>query len=217
MTWCPTAFPSRRSTRVMNKRAISNLIDTCYRQVGLKETVVFADQLMYTGFSYATRAGLSIGVDDMEIPPEKRDILGKAEAEVKEVQEQFRSGFLTNGERYNKVVDIWSQTNDHVANAMMEKLGSEVVRDAEGNEVTQPSFNPIFMMADSGARGSAAQIRQLAGMRGPDGEAGRLHHRDAHQRQLPRRGSTSSSTSSPPTARARASPTPPSRPRTRGT
>ena len=169
----PPAIPFEAVNRIMNKRAISDLIDICYRQVGLKETVVFADQLMYTGFSYATRAGLSIGVDDMEIPQEKREILGKAEAEVKEVEEQFRSGFLTNGERYNKVVDIWSQTNDEVAGAMMDKLGSEVVRDAEGNDVRQDSFNPIFMMADSGARGSAAQIRQLAGMRGlmakPDG------------------------------------------------
>ena len=169
----PAGIPFEAVNRIMNKRAISDLIDICYRQVGLKETVVFADQLMYTGFSYATRAGLSIGVDDMEIPEEKRDILSKAEAEVKEVEEQFRSGFLTNGERYNKVVDIWSQTNDDVAGAMMDKLGSEVVRDAEGNDVRQPSFNPIFMMADSGARGSAAQIRQLAGMRGlmakPDG------------------------------------------------
>ena len=169
----PDGIPFEAVNQVMNKRAISNLIDTCYRHVGLKETVVFADQLMYTGFSYATRAGLSIGVEDMEVPPEKRDILKKAEGEVKEVEEQFRSGFLTNGERYNKVVDIWSQTNDQVADAMMEKIGSEVVRDAEGNEVREPSFNPIFMMADSGARGSAAQIRQLAGMRGlmakPDG------------------------------------------------
>ena len=169
----PPGIPFEAVNQIMNKRAISDLIDICYRQVGLKETVVFADQLMYTGFSYATRAGLSIGVDDMEIPQEKREILGKAEAEVKEVEEQFRSGFLTNGERYNKVVDIWSQTNDDVANAMMDKLGNEMVRDAEGNEVRQPSFNPIFMMADSGARGSAAQIRQLAGMRGlmakPDG------------------------------------------------
>ena len=169
----PPGIPFEAVNQIMNKRAISDLIDICYRQVGLKETVVFADQLMYTGFSYATRAGLSIGVEDMEIPHEKRDILGKAEAEVKEVEEQFRSGFLTNGERYNKVVDIWSQTNDDVANAMMDKLGSEVVRDVEGNEIRQPSFNPIFMMADSGARGSAAQIRQLAGMRGlmakPDG------------------------------------------------
>ena len=169
----PPGIPFEAVNQIMNKRAISDLIDICYRQVGLKETVVFADQLMYTGFSYATRAGLSIGVEDMEIPQEKREILSKAEAEVKEVEEQFRSGFLTNGERYNKVVDIWSQTNDDVANAMMDKLGSEVVRDAQGNDVRQPSFNPIFMMADSGARGSAAQIRQLAGMRGlmakPDG------------------------------------------------
>ena len=295
----PPGIPFEAVNQIMNKRAISDLIDICYRQVGLKETVVFADQLMYTGFSYATKAGLSIGVDDMVIPendvsvttkglvtsgavyrgPDKLDpelvasleslnyepasfdariwrsnlgqelwtflkkpenvgamaaasvgerpaieplnaalddgfrdeiekeehgkagqskqmigrmirqvlkavdfeymerskkvILEEAEAEVKEVEEQFRSGFLTNGERYNKVVDIWSQTNDDVANAMMDKLGSEVVRDAEGNDVRQPSFNPIFMMADSGARGSAAQIRQLAGMRGlmakPDG------------------------------------------------
>ena len=169
----PPGIPFEAVNQIMNKRAISDLIDICYRQVGLKETVVFADQLMYTGFSYATRAGLSIGVDDMEIPVQKRDILAKADAEVKEVEEQFRSGFLTNGERYNKVVDIWSQTNDDVAGAMMDKIGSERVRDADGKDVRQPSFNPIFMMADSGARGSAAQIRQLAGMRGlmakPDG------------------------------------------------
>ena len=169
----PPGIPFEAVNQIMDKRAISDLIDICYRQVGLKETVVFADQLMYTGFSYATRAGLSIGVDDMDIPQEKREILAKADSEVKEVEEQFRSGFLTNGERYNKVVDIWSQTNDDVAGAMMDKLGSEVVHDREGNDVRQPSFNPIFMMADSGARGSAAQIRQLAGMRGlmakPDG------------------------------------------------
>ncbi len=294
----PTGIPFEEVNQVMNKRAVSNLIDTCYRQVGLKETVVFADQLMYTGFSYATRAGLSIGVDDMEIPQEKSEILAKAEAEVKEVEEQFRSGFLTNGERYNKVVDIWSQTNDQVADEMMEKIGSgpyalykqmigrmiRQILEARGYELikkstpakspfttgavyrkrddavpeeppleyrsssfdekisssklgkglwnlltekeiyekmesvsddgepavnaedlgkkveelfskelwndlkkkephrptvnveqlfSEPSFNPIFMMADSGARGSAAQIRQLAGMRGlmakPDG------------------------------------------------
>jgi len=169
----PPGIPFEAVNQVMNKRAISDLIDICYRQVGLKETVVFADQLMYTGFSYATRAGLSIGVEDMEIPQEKRTILAKADTEVKEVEEQFRSGFLTNGERYNKVVDIWSQTNDDVAGAMMDKLGFEAVRNVDGGSVRQPSFNPIFMMADSGARGSAAQIRQLAGMRGlmakPDG------------------------------------------------
>ena len=120
----PDGIPFEAVNQVMNKRAISNLIDTCYRHVGLKETVVFADQLMYTGFSYATRAGLSIGVEDMDIPSSKGDILKKAEVEVKEVEEQFRSGFLTNGERYNKVVDIWSQTNDQVADAMMKKIGS---------------------------------------------------------------------------------------------
>jgi DNA-directed RNA polymerase subunit beta' len=140
---------------------------------GLKETVVFADQLMYTGFQYATRSGVSIGVDDMVVPQQKGKILATADKEVKEIQEQYSSGLVTNGERYNKVVDIWSRTNDQVAKAMMEKLGTDEVSDAKGNKVRQKSFNSIFMMADSGARGSAAQIRQLAGMRGlmakPDG------------------------------------------------
>jgi len=159
--------------RDMTKKAISAVINACYRAVGLKETVVFADQLMYTGFHYATRAGVSIGVDDMVVPHQKTRILGSAEREVKEIQEQYASGLVTNGERYNKVVDIWSRTNDQVAKAMMEKLGSEDVVDSRGETVSQRSFNSIFMMADSGARGSAAQIRQLAGMRGlmakPDG------------------------------------------------
>ena len=159
--------------RLMNKKAISSLINACYRQVGLKETVVFADQLMYTGFSYATRAGVSIGVEDMAVPSEKKSILGKAEKAVKEIEDQYASGLVTQGERYNKVVDIWSYTNEQVAKAMMEKLGTEPVVDREGNRVEQQSFNSIYMMADSGARGSAAQIRQLAGMRGlmakPDG------------------------------------------------
>ena len=145
----------------------------CYRTVGLKETVVFADQLMYTGFHYATRAGVSIGVDDMVVPQQKARSSSTAEDEVKEIQEQYASGLVTNGERYNKVVDIWSRTNDQVAKAMMEKLGTDEVTDTKGNKVRQKSFNSIFMMADSGARGSAAQIRQLAGMRGlmakPDG------------------------------------------------
>ena len=157
----------------MTKKTISATINMCYRTVGLKETVVFADQLMYTGFHYATRAGVSIGVDDMVVPQQKTKILATAEREVKEIQEQFSSGLVTNGERYNKVVDIWSRTNDQVAKAMMEKLGTDEVADAKGNKVRQKSFNSIFMMADSGARGSAAQIRQLAGMRGlmakPDG------------------------------------------------
>src|ERR1700704_6590047 len=157
----------------MTKKIISGTINMCYRTVGLKETVVFADQLMYTGFQYATRSGVSIGVDDMVVPQQKIKILATAEKEVKEIQEQYSSGLVTNGERYNKVVDIWSRTNDQVAKAMMEKLGTDEVNDAKGNKVRQKSFNSIFMMADSGARGSAAQIRQLAGMRGlmakPDG------------------------------------------------
>jgi DNA-directed RNA polymerase subunit beta' len=157
----------------MTKKTISGTINMCYRTVGLKETVVFADQLMYTGFHYATRAGVSIGVDDMVVPQQKTKILSTAEKEVKEIQEQYSSGLVTNGERYNKVVDIWSRTNDQVAKAMMEKLGTDEVTDHKGQKVRQKSFNSIFMMADSGARGSAAQIRQLAGMRGlmakPDG------------------------------------------------
>jgi DNA-directed RNA polymerase subunit beta' len=159
--------------RDMTKKAISGVINACYRNVGLKETVVFADQLMYTGFHYATRAGVSIGVDDMVVPQQKTRILTTAEREVKEIQEQYASGLVTNGERYNKVVDIWSRTNDQVAKAMMDKLGTEEVVNAKGQSAQQKSFNSIYMMADSGARGSAAQIRQLAGMRGlmakPDG------------------------------------------------
>jgi len=159
--------------RNMSKKAISNVINACYRTLGLKKTVVFADQLMYTGFRFATIAGISIGVNDMVVPESKGEILSAAETEVKEIQDQYASGLVTEGERYNKVVDIWSRTNDQVAKAMMDKLGSESVRDASGKEVAQESFNSIYMMADSGARGSAAQIRQLAGMRGlmakPDG------------------------------------------------
>jgi DNA-directed RNA polymerase subunit beta' len=159
--------------RTMSKKAISNVINVCYRKLGLKKTVVFADRLMYTGFRLATTAGISIGVNDMVVPESKPEILAVAEAEVKEIQDQYGSGLVTDGERYNKVVDIWSRTNDQVAKAMMDKLGTEKVSDAGGKEVDQESFNSIYMMADSGARGSAAQIRQLAGMRGlmakPDG------------------------------------------------
>jgi len=159
--------------RDMTKKAISNLINACYRRVGLKETVIFADQLMYMGFSCATRAAVSFGINDMTIPEVKAKILSDAEDEVLEIENQYTSGLVTMGERYNKVVDIWSRTNDQVAKAMMDVLGTEVKQDAEGNEVRQPSFNSVYMMADSGARGSAAQIRQLAGMRGlmakPDG------------------------------------------------
>ena len=159
--------------RAMSKKAISNTINVCYRNLGLKKTVVFADRLMYTGFRFATIAGISIGVNDMVVPESKGAILAVAEAEVKEIQDQYASGLVTDGERYNKVVDIWSRTNDQVAKAMMDKLGTESVKDAGGKKVDQESFNSIYMMADSGARGSAAQIRQLAGMRGlmakPDG------------------------------------------------
>ena len=159
--------------KAMDKRAISNMVNICYRRVGLKESVVFADQIMYLGFRLATRAGISIGMNDMTIPEEKEGILAAAEHEVKEIEHQYASGLVTNGERYNKVVDIWSHTNDQVAKAMMAKLGKEPVVNAEGKKVEQDSFNSIYMMADSGARGSAAQIRQLAGMRGlmakPDG------------------------------------------------
>ena len=169
----PHGMPFSLINRVMNKRAISLLFDTCYRRVGLKETVIFADRLMYTGFHHATRAGISIGVDDMVVPDEKSAIIDIAEDTVKEIEEQYASGLVTTGERYNKVVDIWSHTNDQVAKAMMDKLGTETVTAPDGGEVRQDSFNSIFMMADSGARGSAAQIRQLAGMRGlmakPDG------------------------------------------------
>jgi DNA-directed RNA polymerase subunit beta' len=157
----------------MTKKAISATINACYRALGLKETVVFADQLMYTGFHYATRAGVSFGIDDIVIPEQKTRIVTSADNEVKEIQDQYASGLVTNGERYNKVVDIWSRANDQVAKAMMEKLGSEEATDSRGARHKQKSFNSIFMMADSGARGSAAQIRQLAGMRGlmakPDG------------------------------------------------
>jgi DNA-directed RNA polymerase subunit beta' len=157
----------------MTKKIISATINACYRALGLKETVIFADQLMYTGFQYATRSAVSFGIDDIVIPEQKTKIVANADKDVKEIQDQYASGLVTNGERYNKVVDIWSRANDQVAKAMMEKLGSEEATDSRGKVQRQKSFNSIFMMADSGARGSAAQIRQLAGMRGlmakPDG------------------------------------------------
>ncbi len=169
----PAGLPFELVNRALKKKAISEIINKCYRQVGLKETVVFADRLMYTGFHYATRAGLSIGVDDMVTPTSKTEILASAEQEVKSIQTQYTSGLLTYGERYNKVVDIWTHTGEKIASAMMAELGTEEVLDAKGKKVQQESFNSIYMMADSGARGSHAQIRQLAGMRGlmakPDG------------------------------------------------
>jgi len=169
----PDGLPFELANKTLDKRSISRLFDACYRNVGLKETVIFADRLMYMGFQQATRSGVSIGIDDMVVPDEKSAIIQTAEDAVKEIEDQYASGLVTTGERYNKVVDIWSHTNDQVAKAMMDKLGTEIVTGTEGNEVEQASFNSIYMMADSGARGSAAQIRQLAGMRGlmakPDG------------------------------------------------
>ncbi|MBU2712116.1 DNA-directed RNA polymerase subunit beta' [Zooshikella harenae] len=170
---CPKGIPFELVNQAMVKKAISRLINTCYRNVGLKETVIFADQLMYTGFHFATISGSSIGVNDFEIPKEKVDIIEAANREVEEIENQFASGLVTQGEKYNKVIDIWSRANELVAKKMMESLGTDLVVDREGKEVGQPSFNSVYMMADSGARGSAAQIRQLAGMRGlmakPDG------------------------------------------------
>ena len=157
----------------LGKKQISTLLNVCYRELGLKDTVIFADQIMYTGFAYATVSGCSVCLDDMVIPDEKAILVADAEAEVAEIHEQFTSGLVTAGERYNKVIDIWSAANEKVSKAMMDNLSTETVINRDGEEEIQPSFNSIFMMADSGARGSAAQIRQLAGMRGlmakPDG------------------------------------------------
>jgi len=182
----PAGLPFSLIDKPLKKKEISRLINACFRRCGLKDTVVFADRLMYTGFSMATRAGISICVNDMLVPGQKNDIIGAAEKEVKEIETQYTSGLVTHGERYNKVVDIWGRAGDMVAKAMMEQLGSEPVikweprkeawvplKDKEGRPLSQEAFNSIYMMADSGARGSAAQIRQLAGMRGlmakPDG------------------------------------------------
>ena len=169
----PEGLPFELINTELKKKAISGLINECYRRLGLKESVIFADKLMYTGFRYATRAGVSIGIDDLTVPDEKKAILEGAEAEVMEIQQQYASGLVTAGERYNKVVDIWSRTNEQIAAAMMKGIGTDKVSDAEGKIVDQKSMNSLYIMADSGARGSAAQIRQLAGMRGlmakPDG------------------------------------------------
>jgi DNA-directed RNA polymerase subunit beta' len=157
----------------MSKKAISRVINQCYRAVGLKATVIFADQLMYTGYEYSTRSGASIGVNDFEIPDEKIKIVAHADAEVKDIEDQYASGLVTQGEKYNKVIDIWSRANDLVSKAMMDGLSKETVINRDGKKEEQDSFNSVYIYADSGARGSPAQIRQLAGMRGlmakPDG------------------------------------------------
>jgi DNA-directed RNA polymerase subunit beta' len=169
----PKAMPFSMVNRAMDKKAISNLINDCYRRCGLKETVIFADQLMYAGFAHSTASGSSIGVEDFVIPQAKGQIIGEAEAEVSEIESQYASGLVTQGEKYNKVVDIWLRANDLVARSMMDGISKETVINKEGEDEEQSSFNSVFMYADSGARGSPAQIRQLAGMRGlmtrPDG------------------------------------------------
>ena len=169
----PTGLPFSLVNQAMKKKAISNLLNSCYRRVGLKETVIFADQMMYMGFSYATISGTSIGVNDFVIPPDKPEIINAAHEEVREIESQFASGLVTQGEKYNKAIDIWSRANEKLAKRMMENLKSDTVINKQGKKEEQESFNSVYMMADSGARGSAAQIRQLAGMRGlmakPDG------------------------------------------------
>ncbi|MGO0309184.1 DNA-directed RNA polymerase subunit beta' [Endozoicomonas acroporae] len=169
----PQGLPFALVNQAMKKKAISGLLNACYRNVGLKETVIFADQMMYLGFQYATISGTSIGVNDFVIPPEKARIIDDANEEVKEIENQFASGLVTAGEKYNKVIDIWSRANEMLAKRMMDNLKSDTVINKQGEEEEQESFNSVYMMADSGARGSAAQIRQLAGMRGlmakPDG------------------------------------------------
>ena len=169
----PAGLPFALINKALKKKEISRLINSSFRRCGLRETVIFADKLMQSGFRLATRAGISIAMDDMLVPPVKHELIRKAEAEVKEIEAQYTSGLVTQGERYNKVVDIWGRAGDQVGKAMMEQLGSEETIDRHGKKVRQESFNSIYMMADSGARGSAAQIRQLAGMRGlmakPDG------------------------------------------------
>ncbi|SDY88699.1 DNA-directed RNA polymerase subunit beta' [Nitrosomonas halophila] len=178
----PAGLPFSIINKTLKKKEISKLINASFRRCGLRETVIFADKLMYSGFSYATRGGISIGLDDLLTPTQKEEIIHAAEQEVHEISNQYTSGLVTQGERYNKVVDIWGRAGDQVAKAMMDQLSVEPVRDREtgeikldeqGKPVMQESFNSIYMMADSGARGSAAQIRQLSGMRGlmakPDG------------------------------------------------
>ncbi|MGH8712887.1 MAG: DNA-directed RNA polymerase subunit beta', partial [Casimicrobiaceae bacterium] len=169
----PAGLPFETINRPLKKKEISRIINASFRRCGLRETVIFADRLMQAGYALATRGGISFAADDMLIPAEKHSIIEKSEREVKEIEAQYTSGLVTQGERYNKVVDIWGRAGDDIAKAMMTQLGTMEVKDRDGKMVKQESFNSIYMMADSGARGSAAQIRQLAGMRGlmakPDG------------------------------------------------
>ena len=169
----PSEVGFKNINNVLNKKSISKLVDKSYRKAGLKKTVIFADQLMYLGFDFSTKSGSSIGVNDFVIPEDKASIIDTSEKEVKAIEKQFDSGLVTRGERYNKVIDIWSRANEQVAKAMMEKISTETAQTPDGDDVEQSSFNSVFIYADSGARGSPAQIRQLSGMRGlmskPDG------------------------------------------------
>lgn len=170
----PREVPFEEINVVMNKKQIAALIDKTFRLAGAKATCLLADRIMELGFKYSTQAGMSIAIDDMVIPPSKKLLIADAEKQVQEIQQQYDEGLITDGERYNKVVDIWAQTSDRVAKEMMGRLEKQKFIDLKGSEIEAPSFNPIFIMADSGARGSATQIRQLGGMRGlmakPSGE-----------------------------------------------
>jgi DNA-directed RNA polymerase subunit beta' len=201
----PVGLPYELINKALKKKEISKLINASFRRCGLRETVIFADKLMQAGFTFATRAGISICVDDMLVPTQKHDLITAAEGEVKEIESQYTSGLVTVGERYNKVVDIWGRAGDQVGKAMMDQLSTEDVTDRKGQKVKQESFNSIYMMADSGARGSAAQIRRCGDAR-PDGQARRLDHRDADHGELPR-SPERAAVPSRRTARARVSPT----------
>jgi len=170
----PPSIRFEEINKVMDKKRLADLIDICYRRSGPKETVILADRLKDLGYQYATKAGISICIDDMKIPSRKGNLLDSAYEEVKEIQKQYNEGLITDGERYNKVIDIWAQATEEIAEEMLRELSTDAIKDEDGSERRAPSFNPIFIMADSGARGSAQQIRQLAGMRGlmakPSGE-----------------------------------------------
>ncbi len=171
----PPEVPFAEINRTLKKKELGNLIDVVYRRSGNKATVIFADRLKDVGFEFATRAGISISIKDMVIPPQKASLLARAQKEVAEIQKQYNNGVITDGERYNKVVDIWAEVQDEIGASVIKGLSTQVYgKDANGEEISGPSFNPIFIMADSGARGSEQQIRQLAGLRGlmakPSGE-----------------------------------------------
>ena len=169
----PVGMPFELVNQTLDSKSVSSLIDACYRKAGLKRTVIFADQLMYLGYEFSTKSGSSIGIDDFIIPSNKNKIVSEAEQEVKDIEAQFASGLVTQGEKYNKAIDIWSRANEMIAKSMMDNISQEEFLEADGTKVMSDSFNSVFMYADSGARGSPAQIRQLAGMRGlmakPDG------------------------------------------------